>query len=258
MSETPTDPPSDPLGSSTIDDAPPRCPFAPEPKPSIGHLMVWAACVAVYMSAFHTINLAREEDALDGPRAVMFGLSSLISGAYLAGLLLLASRRIRHQKFPRSGGEILWLFGMVGVFQSLSLQLISVAVEDQYQYYVYRLARAVAGIFVWLPIYFYAIRSSRRHWQAYYLFLMIAGFVFYVVEGSVLSTLGGTVYLVGFLVHILIFTIALSLVSWLDLRSTAPRYPWPHWTGILLGFFHNAVAALWYVYYLIQEISQAD
>ncbi len=111
---------------------PTACPFAPDPKLSIRHLMVWAACVAVYMSAFHTITINREEYRLEGVRVAFFGLWALVGGAYLAVIPLVVSRWYQRQTFPRSGGEILWILGAISVLLSLVSQLMYVVFENGY------------------------------------------------------------------------------------------------------------------------------
>jgi hypothetical protein len=213
---------------------------------SIAHLMVWAACVAVYMSAYHT--LAFDRDSLQGVRIALFGLTAIVNGAYLAVLPLMASRWIRGSKFPRSGGEILWVFGAISVLQYLSVLLLNVAFREEYV--VYQITRALVGIFVWLPVFLLAAYFCRSHWRAYYLFALVAGFVWYMAEGILPIPLGHRGYLVVRLSQVLLFTFVLLLVAWLDLRRASPRYRWPHWAGIVLGLLYNTVAVLWCVHYL--------
>lgn len=217
-----------------------------EPRLSILHLMVWAGCVAVYMSAYHT--LAVDQDALQGTRIALFGLTAIVNGAYLAVLPLTAARWIRGSKFPRSGGEILWVFGAISVLQSLSYPLLNLVLQEPHV--AYQITRALAGIVVWLPAFLIAAYFSRNHWRAYFLFALVAGFVSFMAERLLPFPLGLQGYFVAHILQILVFSLVLLLVTWLDLRRPSPRYHWPHWAGIVLGLLYNTVAILWCVHYL--------
>ncbi len=241
-----------PPGCPFAADGPPGSPFALDPKPSILHLMIWAACVAVFMSAYHTLTLGREEAAVDGVRIVIFGLWGLVGGAYLAVFPLMVTRWAGHQTFPRSGGEILWILGAMGVVQMLLYQMLFAMFEGSY--FAYSAMRVLAGLFVWLPAYLLASYASRGHWRVYFLLVMVAGFVSYILQTSLSYTGGTKAMLVEYLGHIIVFTAVLLLMVWLDLRNPRVRYPWPHWAGIIIGFAINGVAMLSYAYQWMEAV----
>ncbi len=79
-----------------------------EPRLSIMHLLVWTACVAVYFSFIRTRAQYVQAQYTSGPGVfpVLYGLGF---GTALAGLVLLASRRLRGFPLAKHPGEYLLL-----------------------------------------------------------------------------------------------------------------------------------------------------
>ncbi|NLS93629.1 MAG: hypothetical protein GXX96_15830 [Planctomycetaceae bacterium] len=224
-------------------------PFAPDPKLSIRHIMVWAACVAVYMSAFHTVNAYREDYRPDGLQTIFFGAWGVVAGTYLAAPLLMILRWKRGCSFPRSGGEIIWLLGALTVFEWLLIDLLFAVFDSGYAYLCYRGTRALFGIVLWLPAYIYAIRTCRGYWRAYFVFLLFAGFIWYVNE---------TAWYSNIVLYVSWAMLNLSLLAgavWVDLRRAGPSHPWPHWTGIIVGFSSSALSTL---FHLIRNLTESE
>ena len=217
-------------------------PFA-DRKPSVLHLMILAACVAVYMSAQQTISLSDSgASAPEGAETLLWGSWAILEGGYLAGLLLLVVRRVRGQKFPRTGGEILWVIGGIGVAQDLLLRLVLMLSENGYM--ACRLLALLLGLVVWVPVYLYAVRRCRGRWRAYYILGAAVAFGWFLVDHC-LGGFGHTGYHVAYCGRMGIFLLALTAVAAFDLRSTQDRFSWPHWFGVGLEVCHLVLGIGW-------------
>lgn len=209
--------------------------------------MVWGACVAVYMSVNRMLNDGREDFRLEGVQTVFYGIWGVIAGTFLAAPLLMILRWKQGHTFPRSGGEIIWLFGALVAVEWLLFDLFYAAFEDGYAYLCYRGTRALFGIFLWLPAYIYAIRTCRGYWRAYFVILLPAGFIWYVNEHVVYADIA------IFLFREVFSTSLLAVALWVDLRRVGPRLPWPHWIGIGVWFASNGLSTIAYVVRYLTE-----
>lgn len=211
--------------------------------------MVWAACVAVYMSANRTIAIDRMPEDGAGLQTIVFGAWGVLGGTYLAGLLLFVLRRIRRQRFPRSGGEILWMMGGISVVQGLGTQLLITLTHSVH--YWYAGFQFFFGLCVWLPVYVYAILRTRSYWRLLFIVFVIISVLWFFFQYT-LNLLGLRAIYIGLSFRMVLVASAVVLVALLDLRC-APRYPWPHWVGILLDLFSRI---LWATFYLITLLTQ--
>lgn len=222
---------------------------SPEPRLSIGHLLVGGSCIAAYMSIDRLLADAElsEQDALD---IFIQAASGVFSGIALASLLLFICRRARHQRFPRSGGEILWLMQGIGVVWAPAVHFL---IRAEYGWLF--LLELLANLLVWAPIFAYAILTSRGRWRVYFLVHLLGSGVWYFAcnfwyfTGSSLDSFHGIpVIHIIFPCRLMLETFALALVAWLDLRCSGRLYPWPHWAGIILDL---SIGIVWSVYFAI-------
>ncbi len=225
-----------------------------EPKLSIQHLMIWTACVAVYMSAYRTIAIDRMTESVDGVQTGLFGAWGVLGGSYLAGLLLFIVRRARRQKFPRSGGEILWIIGGIGVVQSLGVQLLFAL--DNGGFFWYSILQLLFGLLIWLPVYVYAIVRTRGYWRSFFILLIVVSVVWFFVQITLVNFFGPQGIYSGYLFRTAVVGSALAIVALLDLRRTDKRYAWPHWIGIILDLSSKGLSAAFHIVILCtREIS---
>ena len=218
-----------PEGSSS-DDSRTASPFAPEPKPSIGYLLVWATCVAGYLSARETCCRVGGNPILGGVEPGFYSIWAVIAGAYLAGLVLMASRWRHHRRFPQSGGEMLWLMGAVAILQPLIIiSGVALASPGTFNVGWYKTSWYFAGLVLWLPLYAYSIRAFSSYWRVYFVFALVLKLSSYLV-----TFLPFFLFIHG--TRRLLEIVLLLLVATLDLRRREGCYPWPHWFGIVLHF----------------------
>lgn len=221
-----------------------------DPPLSIRHLMIWAVCVAVYLSAIQTITRFLHVSPSGGVDTAFWAVRGIWQGTGLAGILLLIVRRARGLKFPRHGGEMLWV--IVGIEAVMHLLRYPI-------HFVLDLGLANTALFaygllnlsVWAAVYLYAIlRAEARRWKVVFV-LMIAtsvatpaliALLAHVNSPSVIAT---TFFAARFPQQ-LVIAASLLVASWIDLRQPQ-RFPWTHWTGCVLYLLQSTVTALWLV-----------
>ncbi len=227
-----------PAGSSLADESRTGSPFAAEPRPSIGYLLVWATCVAVYASAQRTLDLAFQDSSAIGARTALDVLWTVLAGTYLAGLFLMVSRRRHHRPFPRSGGEMIWIFGGLGTVESLLIfSWMAIVTPHGFSYSWYMGWRGLFALILWLPLYIYSIRKYAGQWRAFFAIRLFLEFITFFA--NVLSL---NMFVYGN--RLFVDAILLLIVALLDLRRHRHRYPWPHWFGIVLCFASLAISML--------------
>ena len=239
MSQEPSEPAVGvPEGSSLDDDSRTASPFAAEPKPSIGYLLVWATCVAVYASAQRTLDLAFQGSSAIGGRGALGAVWTVLAGTYLAGLVLMVSRRRHHRPFPRSGGEMIWVFGGLGTVESLLIfGWMAILTPQGFTYSWYMGWRGLFAIILWLPLYIYSIRKYAGQWRAFFAIRLFLEFITFFANVLMLS-----LFVYG--VRLFVDAVLLLIVTLFDLRRHRHRYPWPHWFGIVLCFASLATSML--------------
>lgn len=164
MSDDSSDIRPDMLPSSPFAPADPTaCPFAPDPQLSIRHIMVWAACVAVYCSASQSVRQTGNA-IVPNPPVLSAANEALTSGTALAGLLLLVARRRRRAPYPRYGGE--WLWTVAGI-QTASLSGIDLMFAFAESAIVFLIPLSMLACVIILGIaYIVAIvRCEGRRWK---------------------------------------------------------------------------------------------
>lgn len=221
-----------------------------EPRLSIGHLMVWAACVALYCSAYQTL-LHELVSTATGLNAVRWSLHCLFSGTAVAALPLLVARRIRAHPFPQYGGEFLWLFSGIQV----TLFLICIAVDrlDSPSFLFPPLATILRFVFlpIWGALYLYAVLRVREYrWKV--VFVLIVGIAIvsriadiFFARYAYSSISSPFSYLAG--VHLtreLLIAWIVAMAALTDLRQPR-RLPWTHWSGVILQFLQFVLTLFW-------------
>ncbi len=224
---------------------------APSAKLSIRHLMVWAACVALYCSAYQSIE--RVGPPLFPFRNVFFaGNAALLSGTALTGLLLLLVRRRHDLAYPRHGGEWLWSLAGIGAALTLVTDLLCAFAGPQSapSLLFFPVQMLVLGI-----AFLYAIlRSENARWKAVFVIIPVSLIAITVpislaAIGSPAATVGRW-FVAASVGHTLLVFAAVAVAARIDLRQTQ-RYPWPHWAGILLVAWQSASAFASCILYLV-------
>lgn len=215
-----------------------------QPRLGILHLLVWPACVAVYLGI---LGLVFPTDA-SGRMPVHWVLNAIGSGAALGGLLLWVARRLRGWRFPRYPGEyLLAALGLCALLFGLWYPLSGMLVRrgaNVFPSNAVNIALTVVllgrvAVFVWA-----GVRVKVRRWR--WLLLAIA------VE----SALPAAMLWVGPLAYFrplwLGYEVAqAAIVVWLVALSGTDhlrgfRYPWTHWLGVAVPLWQGAlVLATW-------------
>jgi hypothetical protein len=202
--------------------------------------MIGTICAAVGCSAVRSFLLVYETQTR-GHSVIGAAIDGLMLGAGLAGFVLLASRRIRHQAFPRHAGEMLWM--MLGVGAVLNFVRYPVLFSSPAEWF--RVVHRVFGfgsLVIWACFYFLAIaHTKQRRWKMVFVLIVashvaawVAAWVAYqlasLYPGPALSLLR---YIGIDFVQQLLVLLAVACVATIDTRQ-GRRYPWTHWIGILL------------------------
>ncbi len=221
-----------------------------DPPLSIRHLMVWVACVAVYLSVIQTIVRFLQVSPSGGVDTAFWAVAGIWQGTGLAGVLLLVVRRFRGTKFPRHGGEMLWI--ILGIEAAMGLLRYPILfVQSSGWGNTVLFAYGLLGLGVWAAVYLYAIlQAETRRWRVVFVVTVGTGIVVPVLQllaaqfGGVGATavVSSTVHLV----HQLAIVVSVGIASWIDFREPL-RYPWSHWTGIVLYVLRFAGMIFWYV-----------
>ncbi len=250
--------PHDASSTATSNDLPVLPPE--EPRLTIQHLMVWAVCVAGYLSAFQTIVRLLELSPTGGVETAWRAVAGVAQGTGLAGLLLLVVRRARGLKFPRHGGEMLWI--IVGTQACMRLLRFPIYFLGSSEWIGTALSiYGLLNLAVWAAVYLYAIlQAETRRWRAVFV-LMVATAIAVPVLTTLAVRFNGVVAMatVSLTIQVsqqLIVVASVLFAAWIDLRQSR-RYPWTHWTGIILYFLQFAGTVLWFVSVLIVNYRQA-
>jgi hypothetical protein len=221
---------------------------------SIRHMMVWAACVAVYLSVIQTIVRFLQVSPSGGVDTAFWAVVGVWQGTGLAGVLLLVVRRFRGTKFPRHGGEMLWI--ILGIEAVMGLLRYPIHfVQDGGWVSTALFAYGLLGLGVWAAVYLYAIlQAETRRWRVVFV-LMIATSVAAPALIALLAHVNSpsaiaTVFFAARFPQQLAIAISLLVASWIDLRQPQ-RFPWAHWTGCALYLLQSAATALWLVAILV-------
>ena len=137
---------------------------------------------------------------------------------------------------------MIWIFGGLGIVESLFIFGWSELAFSQGYYYNWQTSLAVLfEVTLWLPLLIYSIGKYSGHWQGYFVVRLVLE-VFKFLP----SFRPRVLYVHPFLfkVRILLDLIVLLGVALLDLRRRQRRYPWPHWFGIALDLAALAIAML--------------
>lgn len=205
--------------------SPPASPFAPqeEPRLSLKHLLVWAACIGVYCSARQAGASTIGSD-ITGYGAVFWACELVAGGTGLAGLVVAVARWRQGMSFPRHGGEVLWLLsGVRAAIEGGYAVLLALGLFG----WAERLGIVLLiGVFaIWPAIYIYfIILCKERRWRW---FLVVAAVLIF------LPILGRE----------LVVLVLLGTIAAIDARRPV-RYSWPHWVGVFLWLFESLYQAI--------------
>jgi pimeloyl-ACP methyl ester carboxylesterase len=208
--------------------------------------------VAIYFSALSPI-LSDEIWAAHGvaDRAIWVGFG-IGSGAALAGLLLWPARRYRRLPFPTQPGERLLILLGVGALLGLARNLLIVGGEMPsdvgalcfvFQNVFQMLTSGILSVFYLLAI----LRTKILRWRLYFIAAAAAymlGFVppmlledllqptsrFWFPLVRTCPSLLGSLFLVGAILR--------------D-EFQGVRYRWPHWLGVIIAIWGNAMRIVW-------------
>jgi hypothetical protein len=89
---------------------------------TLTHLVVWVAACAVQAAVFRSLDpsaVAYGKENFGVPVALWFSWITLSGGTAIAGLILLAKRRLANTRFPLEPGDYLWIAQGVEVGLSL-------------------------------------------------------------------------------------------------------------------------------------------
>lgn len=243
-------------------DSPPAEPSAPtehtaEPRFGIVHLLGWTACAAFLFGLQEAItNWAIGGQSLEIPSSILNSLQrilrTLISGAAVGSLVMLAVRRWRAMPFPRHPGEFLAsMFGAaaLGHLAASGLNVLVMRHGTGNGTWLIRHGTLLFYLFpvfvIYLSFVLWAVRTTRERWWR----IFFIGFVMMVVIQCgllfifSLDLLGGAwrsqyAFVFIFLMKYMWLPLLLPLASAIrDDNRLGYHRPWPHWLGIgvLLG-----------------------
>lgn len=227
------------------------------PRLGIVHLLVWTACVALYlgltrmmteMIVAHTADYSPAPATLRGTLAGTF--NGIGSGTALGGLLLFASRPSRGFRFPSHPGEYLWvLLGLGVAIRLVGMSLTTVwyilagggTALTTWVSWPFLLLSLVLHVAIWIWV---LVRVKKRRWRVYFA-ILIASNVLYFAPVALLARLApALVPALGSIVHIVLrlaVDTVLVVVLLKDLAD-AERYPWTHWLGAVTRLWFTAVS----------------
>ncbi len=204
-------------------------PFARSPTPKLGivHLLLWTLCTAIYLTLSRTFRALRHDlpDEFVSILRVMDVLQGAVIGAVLAGAIVLAYSRVRHQSsVRRHPGHWLLLIEAAGTTIYLALELLFLLVGQfgraaYQQLMLYGLIKLLSGV----ADVFAGYRSETLRWKL----------AFGVM--AVLDVSQGLSFFTAMFLPIhqsrLLLSAWIVVVSILDLR-VHQRRDWLHWTGV--------------------------
>jgi len=223
------------------------------PRLGIVHLLVWTACVALYLGLARMMGdmiLVHTPDYSPGPltlRSTLMGtFRGIGSGTALAGLLLFATRPSRGIRFPLHPGEYLWvLLGFGVAIRLLSTTLATVwyvlmsgsPAFTTWISWPLLLLSLVLHVAIWIWV---LLRVKKRRWQVYFA-LLIASNVLYFAPVYFLARLAPALAPIAHVILRLAVDTVLVVVLLKDFAD-ANRYPWTHWLGVVTRLWFTAVS----------------
>lgn len=222
---------------------PTACPFAPDPKLSIRHLMVWGVCVAVYCSASQSVRQTGNA-IVPNPPVLSAADAALESGTALVGLLLLLARRRRRAPYPRYGGEWLWTIAGIQIASVFGIDLL-IAVAKSLRVLLIPLSMLACVILLGIAYIVAIVKCEGRRWKIVLLLMPVLTIA--TLIGAALLARQATAASLGIRVAVtsagasLVTLTSIVIAALIDLRQPR-RYPWTHWAGVLLLLWQSLAA----------------
>ncbi len=206
------------------------------PRIGILHLLVWTACVALYLAILRFLwqRAGAVLPDLGLCWAALTVLDSVCWGTALGGLVLWIARRWRGLAFPQHPGEymlvvlgldVAWRF--VDAFAVLGIGPTSWTVH----------ARLIVTLACYSLIYVWpALSVGRLHWRIFFLTLLAKRLADALMrQGLMYLWLARVWDIVTFVNNAPILLIpALLAVIFSKDRRDGNRHPWTHWVGVAL------------------------
>lgn len=224
---------------------------------SIGHLMAWTACSALFLAVYRLVDASAADGEFRAIRTVSHVFYSFMSGASVASLAVLVHRRVNGWKYPIFAGHwVLTVLGVTGLFYGVNFLLTHLIelLEDadmlaeplrngRINYAAYTLvsfaAAALFGslLFVRIPL----------RWKVYAVLAALAAAIqtIAMLWLALLPSTSGAFDLMSLTAYLTIAkSIPLSICLIQDLRDRV-SYDFLHWTGLGVAFMGVALTIYW-------------
>ena len=226
---------------------PPSTSAAPSParnRPQIGiaHLLVWTACVAVYLGLVRTwAGWLESFNPFGGTYStIKTVLGSLAYGAAVGGLVLWIARRARGLAFPKHPGE--YLLVVTGLRLTLHVSHVFLALWIRHSApdpTSTALPRAMAigfPVLYSLLVLWPVLALKNRRWRGFFVALLAVQVLRALTFMPILVHFGQRLYIlftlaVGPAVLDIAADAILIVIVFRDHRQRI-RYPWTHWLGV--------------------------
>jgi hypothetical protein len=203
------------------------------PRLGIIHFLGWITCVAVFLGVSHSVMGVFEYSAqeMSGFGLTVWGMTGIVFGTSLGGLLLFAARRHRGVTFPVYPGEtLLFVKGTNAGLLALAALLLCLSSRTAVEWLgivTFMVLLAQFSVALWATIYTDVLR-----WRFHFLGRTI--FALAALGCGALEPASDSVVVPLFIVVALAPQICLifAVVKDVLLRK---RYPWTHWTGVAVA-----------------------
>lgn len=227
-------------------------PAAETPRLGILHLMVLTACVAFYQGSTQGLERAFRFDAPQINQDVSAALSGVAAGAAMAGLILFVNRRRRRMSFPVHPGEflivmqggiavmtLLWLTASVASVFLLQGGIIpspgGYAVLADWVFWGGVSGTCLVYVALWIWV---LVGVTTLHWRVFLLSIPVCYILALVSDVWTLQA----AFLFPFQGPVLISLVLVIVVLRDHLQGL--RYPWTHWFGVTVYFWHAAAGVI--------------
>lgn len=220
------------------------------PRLGILHLMVLTACVALYSGTVQGLQRAFRSEVTRISEGAIVTVHVLAAGAALAGLVLFAARRRRGMPFPIHPGEFLIvLLGM----NAVALLLGSIVVvwysqvasfgannDGRWVYRTMNIAIFVINVAWWIWAF---IRLKAPRWRLFLLWIPVCQVLAVPLLFISVQRMGVGASMLLHSAGPVLISVALGIVVlWDHLKGL--RYPWTHWFGVAVWFWHAAAMVI--------------
>lgn len=226
-----------------------------EPRLGIIHLLVWTACVAMYLGLLRGLEQPGTGEFPEG-YWVFNCLAGIGSGTALGGLVLWIARRYRGLRFPNHPGEYLWIaLGILGVFGMVHRAALQLLDQTLFAFEMLQLLYFAVSAIVFLVA---AIRVKTGRWRfIFFVVVTVDAVMCLIVLVTVVLWQSDDMFLWTVLspARFLVVNVMLLVVVLMDLFQHR-RYPWSHWVGPAIQLWYFVIYIgfrVWQV--LLEEFS---